>query len=252
MELKGASILITGGRRVGAKLALMLAERGASVAMTYHTSRDAIEKVAKEARAMGVRAEAIAADLTQSKQAADAVEATVRAFGRIDALVNMASVFTRTPFETLTPKEFDAMVATNLSGPAYVAIAAAQQMLKQPAAEGRPQGKIINIGDWASDRPYRNYLPYLVGKGGLQTLTLAMAKELAPKVAVNMIQPAMIEAPPDFTPADIAQVVAQTPLARAGEAGDVNRLILYLLEGTDFVTGACYRVDGGRFLGKDN
>jgi pteridine reductase len=65
-----------------------------------------------------------------------------------------------------------------------------------------------------------------------------------------MIQPAMIDPPADFSEADKQAVLAQTPLHRFGSPGDINRLILYLLEGTNFVTGACYRVDGGRFLGE--
>jgi len=80
-------------------------------------------------------------------------------------------------------------------------------------------------------------------------LTLALATELAPDVAVNLVQPAMIEPPPDLSPTDQAAVIAATPLATRGIPEDANRLILYFLEGTDFATGACVRVDGGRFLG---
>jgi pteridine reductase len=116
---------------------------------------------------------------------------------------------------------------------------------------GTPVPSIIcwHIGDWATDRPYKDYLPYLVAKGGLTTMTLALARELAPHIPVAMIQPAMIDPPPDFDEEQKRAVLAQTPLERFGSAGDVNRLILYLLEGTNFVTGACFRVDGGRFLG---
>ncbi|MHC5543178.1 SDR family oxidoreductase, partial [Singulisphaera rosea] len=106
-------------------------------------------------------------------------------------------------------------------------------------------------GDWATDRPYKDYLPYLVAKGGLTTMTLALAKELAPDVLVTMVQPAMIDPPPDLSEAERDEVVAATPLKRVGTPGDLNRLILYLLDGTTFSTGACYRVDGGRFLGTD-
>src|SRR5258708_14791371 len=112
------------------------------------------------------------------------------------------------------------------------------------------KGKIVNIGDWSMDGPYKDYLPYLVAKGGLTTMTLALAKELAPHIPVAMIQPAMIDPPPQLTDDDKAAVVAATPLRRVGSPDDVNRLILYLLEGTNFVTGACFRVDGGRFLGE--
>jgi pteridine reductase len=246
-------VLITGGRRVGSELALALADRGFNVAMTYHTSRAPIERTIEEVVARGapgVAGLAVGADLSRPDQAEDSVAQVVDRFGRLDALVNMASAFRRTPFCDLTPRDFDEMIAANLAAPYYAAVASGQQMLTQPARDGI-KGKIINIGDWATDRPYTDYLPYLVAKGGLTTMTLALAKELAPYVPVAMIQPAMIDAPPDFSESDKQAVLAQTPLRRFGSAADVNRLILYLLEGTNFVTGAFFRVDGGRFLGTD-
>lgn len=249
MELKGKSVLITGGRRVGSALALMLADRGADVALTYHTSREAIERVASEARGRGVRSLAVAADLSDADQAEAAVGRVVEVFGRVDALVNMASIFRRTPFRSLSAADFDAMIAANLAAPYHAAVAAGRRMLDQPANESGLKGKIVNVGDWSTDRPYKDYLPYIVAKGGLTTMTLALAVELAPHVAVTMVQPAMIDPPPTMTAAARAAVVAATPLAREGTPDDANRLILYLLEGTDYATGACYRVDGGRFLG---
>lgn len=243
MELKDKAVLITGARRVGSDLARRLAGLGASVALTYHTSRDVIEATAAEVGGLAVRA-----DLTRADQAEHAVAATVNAFGRIDVVVNMASVYKRTPFDQTTPADFDAMVATNLAAPYHTAVAAGRRMKAQSAADG-VKGKIVFVGDWATERPYRDYLPYLVAKGALATLTMALATELAPDVAVNLVQPAMIDPPPDFDEADRAAVVAATPLRRVGSAGDINRLIVYLLEGTDFATGSVFRVDGGRFLG---
>jgi pteridine reductase len=240
--------LITGGRRVGGELALLLADRGWDVAMTYHTSREAIERTVAAVKGRGREGLAIAADLSRSEQAAEAVRRASEHLGRLDALVNMASVYRRTPFATLAPRDFDSLIAANLAAPYHTAIAAARAMLEQPAEDGI-KGKIVNIGDWATDRPYKDYLPYLVAKGGLTTMTLALAAELAPHIPVAMIQPAMIEPPPDLDEQDRRSVIDQTPLRRCGTPGDVNRLILYLLEETTFVTGACFRVDGGRFLG---
>ena len=119
----------------------------------------------------------------------------VARFGRLDALVNMASVYRRTPFPALTSADFDQMIAANLAAPYHTAIAAARAMPAQPGEEGI-KGKIVNIGDWATERPYKDYLPYLVAKGGLATMTLALARELAPHIPVAMIQPAMIDPPP--------------------------------------------------------
>ena len=250
MNLKGKSVLITGGRRVGSALALRLAERGANIAMTYHTSREVIEATVERVRALGVEGVALGADLSDAAAAARVVDQVSERFGRVDALVNMASIFQRTPFASLRPADFDSMVAANLTAPYHVAVASAQRMMEQEPNDSGLKGKIVNVGDWSTERPYKNYLPYIVAKGGLTTMTLALAVELAPYVTVNMIQPAMIDPPPHLTPEERQAIVDATPLAREGTPEDANRLILFLLEGSDFVTGSCYRVDGGRFLGR--
>jgi pteridine reductase len=247
MNLTGKAVLITGGRRVGSDLALRLADRGADVALTYHQSRAAIETTVSEVMRRGVGGLAVPADLTNADQAQAAVDAVVARFGRLDVLVNMASVYQRTPFDALTPDDFDRMLAANLTAPYHTAIAAAKHMKTQAAEDGL-KGKIVNVGDWATDRPYRGYLPYLVAKGALTTFTMALAVELAPDVTVNMVQPAMIDPPPDLSEDEYEAIIEATPLKRSGTPGDANRLILYLLEGTDFATGGLYRLDGGRFL----
>lgn len=250
MKLSGKVALITGARRVGGGLARGFAERGMSIALTYHTQRDPVERTLAECRACGVEGLAIEADLAHAADAERTVVETTSRFGRVDLLVTMASVYRRTPLATLQPGDFDAMIATNLASCYHVALAAARQMRGQAADDGI-QGKIVIVGDWATERPYKDYLPYLVAKGALKTLTMALARELAPSITVNLVQPAMIDPPPDFTAEDRAEVIAATPLKRVGSPDDLNRLILYLVEGTDFATGGCYRVDGGRFLGVD-
>ena len=248
--LAGKVVMITGGRRVGGELARLLGRRGAKIAMTYHQSREPIEKTLDLVKKEGGDAMAVQADLSRANEAEDAVARVVQHFGGLYALVNMASVYKRTPFTELQPLDFDEMIAANLAAPYHTAISASKVMLAQVGDEGI-KGKIVNIGDWATERPYRDYLPYLVAKGGLTTMTLALAKELAPHIPVTMVQPAMIMPPPDFSEADKNAVLDLTPLRRFGSPDDVNRLILYMLEGTNYVTGVCYRVDGGRFLGVD-
>ena len=249
MNTQDKVILITGGRRVGGAMAKAFVPLGMRTAMTYHTSRVAIEATLAEVRSAGREGLAVAADLTRPDQAARAVAETVAAFGRLDVLVNMTSVYKRTPFESLEPADFDAMISANLAAPYHTAVAAAKQMLTQPIEDGL-KGKIVNVGDWATDRPYKDYLPYLVAKGALKTMTLALAGELAPHVTVNLIQPAMIEPPPDLSEAEHAAVLAATPLGRSGYPADLFNLVAYLLAGTDYATGSCFRVDGGRFLGE--
>ena len=118
---------------------------------------------------------AVAADLANAEAAGRAVTAVVERFGRLDVLVNMASIYRRTPFSALEPHDFDQMIAANLAAPYHTAVAAARQMLTQAGDDGI-KGKILNIGDWATERPYKDYLPYLVAKGGLTTMTLALAR----------------------------------------------------------------------------
>ena len=253
MNLKGKTVLITGGRRVGGELALQLAERGACVAMTYHTSREAIEATISRVVQRGGQGFAVQADLSKGDQAENAVARIFERFERLDVLVNMASVYKRTPFATLQPGDFDAMIAANLAAPYHSAVASAKRMLLGAAdPESGLKGKIVNICDWAVDRPYKDYLPYLVAKGGLVTMTLTLAKELAPHVTVNAVLPAMIDPPAGLSDSAKKAVIDATPLGRSGTPSDVNNLILYLLEGTDYATGGLFRVDGGRFLGTDS
>ena len=254
MKLQGASILITGGRRVGGELARMLAGRGARIAMTYRTSRDAIEATLDACRELGAEGLAVEADLAVPGRAEEAVGAVIDRYGRLDALVNMASIYEQTPFDALTPDHYERMIAANLTAPYYAAVAASKAMRAQGSidAEAALKGKIINFGDWSTERPRTGYLPYIVAKGGLTTLTLALAKELAPEVAVSMVQPGTILPPSDLPEADRAAMIAATPMRRIGQPDDANNLVLYLLEGTDYATGACYRVDGGRFIGVDD
>jgi pteridine reductase len=251
MNLRGKTILITGGRRVGAKLALEFAGRGANVALSYFKSREKIEGVAAEVRRQGVRAAAIGADLRQPADADALVTRTVAELGSIDGLVNMASEFHPKPFDGLTPADFEEAVASNLKAPYLVAIAAARAMRRQSVVDGL-QGKIINFADWAVERPYKGFLPYFIAKGGVVTMTRALAVELAPTITVNAIAPAMIDPPPNLSPQDIEEIRQASPLKRLGTPSDANNLVLYLLEGTDFATGAVYRIDGGRFLGTEH
>ena len=251
MNLSGKTLLITGARRVGAHLAVELARHGANVALSYFSSRERIEAVAEEVRRAGTRAAAIPADLRDPAAAQALVDRTVAELGSIDALVNMASVYHSTSFDALQPADFDQAIASNLKAPYLVAVAAARAMRRQPVVDGL-QGKIINFADWAVERPYRDFLPYFIAKGGVVTMTKALAVELAPTIAVNAIAPAMIDPPPNLSSADIEEIRRASPLQRLGTPADATNLVVYLLEGTDFVTGAVYRVDGGRFLGVES
>ena len=248
MILSGKTVLITGGRRIGAGLARQLAERGMNIAVSYRTSREEMRTLVADCQQMGVQADAFQADLCSSLEAERLVDWTVETFGSIDILINLTSIYHPTPFASLQPSDYEAMLAANLTAPYWVAVAAARAMLRQSIVGGL-RGKIIHFTDWAVDRPYRDYLPYLIAKGGLVTLTKALAVELAPTITVNAVAPGTVEPPPNLPKRVLQKICESSALNRIGCADDVIRATLFLLEGTDFVTGEVFRIDGGRFLG---
>ena len=219
--------------------------------MSYFQSRDTIEAVVRDVEVAGTRGLAVQADLRQPADVDALIEQVVDAFGAIDCLINMTSTFDATPLDQLTPDDFDDNIASNLKAPYLTAVAAARAMRNNPTVDGL-QGKIVNFADWAIFRPYKGFLPYLIAKGGVATMTAALALELAPTITVNAIAPAMIDPPPHLTPEQIESIRQASPLKRIGTPEDANNLVLYLLEGSDFVTGEVFRVDGGRFLGTDH
>jgi NAD(P)-dependent dehydrogenase (short-subunit alcohol dehydrogenase family) len=243
MEIKGKVALVTGaGKRVGRAIALKLAERGATLAIHYRSSRAEAEAAVAQITAQGGRAQAFAADLEKVAEIEAMAAAVLKAFGRIDILVNSASVFYRKPLEELTEHDWDVNLDTNLKAPFFLAKFAGAAMRRQGA------GKIVNIGDWAAIRPYNNYLPYTVSKSGLVGLTRALAKALAPEVQVNCIALGPVMPPEDYNAEEIERLKKATLTKSLGSPEDVARAVLFLCEGTDFATGSTLMLDGGRLL----
>jgi pteridine reductase len=243
MELKGRVALITGaGKRVGRAIAMTLADRGATIAIHYRHSRTEAEQGVAEITARGGRAEAFAADLASVVQIELMVAEVLEKFGRIDVLVNSASIFYRKPLEELTEEDWDINLDTNLKAPFFLSKFAGLAMRRQGA------GKIVNIGDWAGIRPYTKYLPYTVSKSGLIGLTRAMAKELAPQVQVNCVALGPVMPPEGYDAAEIEKLTQATLTKTLGSPEEVARAVLYLCEGTDFTTGSTLMLDGGRLL----
>jgi NAD(P)-dependent dehydrogenase (short-subunit alcohol dehydrogenase family) len=243
MQLDGKVALVTGaGRRVGRAIAAALASRGASIAVHYRSSRPEAEAVVKEIDGRGGTAHAFHADLENVAQIETMVAAVAARFGRIDVLVNSASVFYRKPIEELTERDWDSNLNTNLKAPFFLSKFAGLRMRAQGG------GKIVNIGDWAGIRPYNNYLPYTVSKSGIIGLTRALAKALAPEVQVNCIALGPVLAPEDYGADEVARLVERTLTKRMGSPEDVAQAVLFFCEGTDFATGATLVLDGGRLI----
>lgn len=243
MTLEGRVALVTGGaQRVGQAIALALAKRGADLVISYRTSRRAAEETLTQLRDCHVRAEAIRADVTRAADVRRLMQHIARRFGRLDVLVNNAAIFERTPFATLTERDWDRHLGTNLRGPFLCALFASRFMQRHG------HGKIINLADWAGERPYRDHLPYCVSKAGVVGLTKALSKELAPAIQVVAIAPGPILPPTAMTRAERERVIQRVPLKRWGSPQDIAHAVLFAVEGTDFMTGSVIYVDGGQLI----
>lgn len=244
MDPRGKVALITGGARIGKTVAEALAERGCNLLLTYRTSRSSIEDSIQKLQQIGVRAVAVQADLSLEKDVDSLIQEAERHFGRLDILINMASLYQKTPIEQLDISALQSNLAVDLQISYLLSLKAVALMYRQG------EGRIINFSDWiaASGRPrYKQYVPYYVSKYAVVGLTESLALELAPEILVNAIAPGPILAPADTGPEVEEEVKKATPLRRWGGPEEIAKTVLFLIE-TDFITGECIRVDGGRHL----
>ena len=245
MDINGKVALITGGKRIGAVVATTLAKAGADIALVYNRSLAEAAETESAVNAIGRRAMLVQADVTNERACIEAVATAVRDLGRLDILINMASLYAEKPFPGLTAADWDRQLAVDLRATFLFAHAAAPLMKK---AGG---GRIINFSDWvtASARPrYPGFTPYYVAKAGVKALTETLALELAgDQILVNAIAPGPILAPPEMSKAESDAVVKSTPLGRWGGEDEIAKAVMFLVN-SDFVTGETIRVDGGRHI----
>ena len=245
MKLLDRAALITGGKRIGAAIAVDLAQRGMNIALSYNRSQEEAEEAAAGVRAAGRQAVVIRADVSRAHECDRLVNEAAASLGRLDVLVNMASVYKAVAIEQTDEAAWDSTVDVDLKA-AFMCARAAIAHLR--AAGG---GRIINFTDWvaASGRPrYKGYVSYYVAKRAVIGLTEALALELAAdQILVNAIAPGPILAPPGTTPEELKAVEASTPVGRWGGELEIVKAVAFLLE-SDFVTGETMRVDGGRHV----
>lgn len=234
--------LVTGAaRRIGAATARALHAAGWTLLLHYRGS--AAEAAALAAELNAARAGSAAtlqADLQDCAGLAALARRAFDTYGRLDALVNNASSYYRTPFGEITPAQFDELIGSNLKAPLFLIQACVRHMSDGAA--------IVNILDTHARRPRAQFAPYFAAKAGLWTLTEALALELAPRIRVNGVAPGhMLWAQSDeLTPAQQAKELAKVPLGRLGGADEIARTVAFLLSAhAAYLTGAVIPVDGG-------
>jgi pteridine reductase len=245
MPLAGKAVLVTGAaRRVGAALAAAFHAAGARVAVHYRGSKaEADARVAEFNAARADSARAFQADLSDPAACETLVAAVVRAFGRLDILVNNASSFYPTPVGSITPDQFDDLIGSNLRAPLFLAQAAAPEL-------GRREGLILNIADIHGLKPLRQHVVYCSAKAALIMLTRSLARDLGPAIRVNAIAPGPVLWPEGGVDAELRRrIVERTALKRAGTPEDVAKAALFFATDAPFVTGEVLAVDGGRLAG---
>jgi len=242
VELAGRRALVTGaGRRVGRAIAGGLAQAGCDVAVHYHGSGAGADATAREIRALGRRAELVAADLRDPAAARRLADQAAAALGGLDVLVNSAAIMVQQRVEDVTPESWDATFDLNLRAYFFVAQGAIPHLRAS-------RGRIVNMADEAAFEPWPQYVPHCVSKAGVVMLTKGLARALAPEITVNAVAPGAVLLPEAWDAATREHFAQTTPLKRLGSPEDVVRAVRYLLEGGDYVTGTTLVVDGGRLI----
>lgn len=250
MNLQNAVAIVTGSATgVGAACVRRFAERGARVVVNYSRSAKEGEETAAACRAAGAEVELVQADVSDDAACRRLVDAALGRWGRLDVLVNNAAVTRKSdPFDldTLSAQDFHDVFAVNIVGTYQMTRAAV------PAMRAAGGGAIVNVSSNSAFTGGGSSIAYTSSKGALNSMTLALARTLGPDIRVNAVCPGVIDTrwmrdvlgPEAY--ATLEQRFAQTaPMGRVATPDDVASAILWLVEGTDYVTGELLSVDGG-------
>ena len=237
-------ILITGAaKRIGKEMALSFFKKGWDIVIHFNASKDEAESLADQMNAERFNsAMLVQANLDNTNEVEKLVAKIQSNNISIDALINNASTFYPTPIGTFSEENWDALMGSNLKAPLFLIQSFHKQLKKN-------KGFIINITDINVDKALVNHSIYLAAKSGLQTLTKALAKELAPHIRVNAIAPGAILEPPntEWTSEQKNKIIDAVPLKRMGSEKDIVDAAIYLSE-AEYMTGQVLNIDGGKSL----
>jgi glucose 1-dehydrogenase len=255
--LTGQPALVTGANSgIGRAVALGLARAGADVVVNYVAQPEAAEAVVAEIRALGRRAVAIRADVSQEAEVERMFAQAVDEFGTLHIVVSNAGLQRDAPFDRMTLEQWNAVIGVNLTGQFLCTRAAAREFKRRGVVPGISQaaGKIICMSSVHQQIPWAGHANYAASKGGVMLLMQSIAQELAPYyIRVNGIAPGAIRTPINTaawaTPAAYAELMTLVPYKRIGEPEDVAQAAVWLAsDAADYVTGATLFVDGGMTL----
>jgi pteridine reductase len=238
--------LITGaGRRVGAEITRVLHEQGMNVILHYNFSEKEAKKLCVALNKKRQNSAAIlAADLSVHANLEPLIQQSVKIWGRLDALVNNASIFNKTEIGDVSSLEWDNLLNINLKAPFFLAQAAFPHLAKY-------QGCIVNIVDIHAQRPMSDYPVYCISKASLQMLTKTLAREFGPDVRVNAVSPGQVmwpEGENQLSSALKQKIIDRIPLQRQGSPNEIAKAVSFLISDATYITGHDLVVDGGRLL----
>ena len=244
-KLTGKVAVVTGASKgIGAAIAKALAAEGASVVVNYASSKSGADKTVDEISKAGGKAVAMGGDVSKAAEAQGIIDAAIQHYGRLDILVNNSGVYGFTPLEAITEDDFHRHFNINVLGLLLTTQAAVKHM-----NEG---GSVINIGSGVTRIFPPNSAVYTATKGAVDAITGVLAKELGPKkIRVNSINPGIVETEGTqaggFTGTDFEKsLVAQTPLGRTGQPGDIAAVAAFLAsDDSAWLTGEKIVASGG-------
>jgi NAD(P)-dependent dehydrogenase (short-subunit alcohol dehydrogenase family) len=243
MIIKDKVCLVTGSAvRVGKEIALTLAEKGGKVVIQYRSQENKAIETAKKIEATGAEILVLSGDISARENWIRMKETILEKWGRIDVLVNNASIFYKTPLFNISDKDWNIFMNTNLHG-TFLGCQIMGEFMYQNRS-----GKIINIADVSADNVWPSYIPYCISKAGILALTKGLSRALAPYVTVNAVSPGTVLLADEYDPEEENYLIERTPLRRVGEPKDIANTVAFLIEGSDFITGEIIKVDGGRSL----